>query len=120
MSAQLARSLRASSRWAGVGVLAVVGVEAAVHLVEFSGDAVLFSFEDGQRDGVGVVVDVGLAHLSDGCVVFGEFGDGLRHAVHLEAAQHDDEGSAGRIMTHGAPPWPGAGRHSVRHWPSVR
>ncbi|WP_406917659.1 hypothetical protein [Microbacterium paludicola] len=40
---------------AGVGVLAVVGVEAAVHLVEFSGDAVLFPFEDGERDRVGVV-----------------------------------------------------------------
>ncbi|MDQ4113909.1 MAG: hypothetical protein M3306_22850 [Actinomycetota bacterium] len=40
---------------AGVGVLAVVGVEAAVHLVELACDAVLLSLEDGERDRVGVV-----------------------------------------------------------------
>ncbi|MEJ5946853.1 hypothetical protein WDZ17_16270 [Pseudokineococcus basanitobsidens] len=40
---------------AGVGVLAVVGVDAAVDAVEFGEDAVLFSFEQGQRDRVGVV-----------------------------------------------------------------
>lgn len=28
--------------------------------------------------------------------LFGEFGDGLRHAVHLQASEHDDDGSAGR------------------------
>jgi hypothetical protein len=40
---------------AGVGVLAVVGVDAAVDAVELGEDAVLFSFEQGQWDGVGVV-----------------------------------------------------------------
>ncbi|WP_066475016.1 hypothetical protein [Skermania piniformis] len=40
---------------AGVGVFAVVGVEPAVHLVELAEDAVLLSFEDGERDRVGVV-----------------------------------------------------------------
>lgn len=58
--------------------------------------------------------------LEGGRPLFGEFGDGLRHAVHLEASQHNDEGPAGRIMTHGAPPWPSAGRHSVPHWPEAR
>ena len=46
------------------------------------------------------------------------FGDGLRHAVHLEAAQHDDDGTAGGIMTHGGSPR--AAHHSVRHWQAVR
>lgn len=40
---------------AGVGVLAVVGVDAPVSAVEFGEDAVLFAFEQGQRDRVGVV-----------------------------------------------------------------
>ncbi|WP_279102999.1 hypothetical protein [Gordonia paraffinivorans] len=40
---------------AGVGVVAVVGVDTPVEAVKFAQDAVLFSFEDGQRDGVGVV-----------------------------------------------------------------
>ncbi|WGP06171.1 hypothetical protein QFE97_00055 [Bacillus subtilis] len=40
---------------AGVSVVAVVGVDTPVEVVEFTQDAVLFSFEDGQRDGVGVV-----------------------------------------------------------------
>ncbi|NNG37741.1 hypothetical protein HJ588_00425 [Flexivirga sp. ID2601S] len=40
---------------AGVGVLAVVRVDAAVDAVEFGEDAVLFAFEQGQRDCVGVV-----------------------------------------------------------------
>ena len=39
----------------GVGVVAVVGVDAAVGGVEFGEDAVLFSFEDGEWDGAGVV-----------------------------------------------------------------
>ena len=40
------------------------------------------------------------------CALFDEIADGLGHAVHLEAAQHDDDGGAGGIMTHGAPPSP--------------
>ncbi|MFV0257487.1 MAG: hypothetical protein ACK5PP_03425 [Acidimicrobiales bacterium] len=40
---------------AGVGVLAVVGVDASVHLVQLGEDAVLFALEHCQRDGVGVV-----------------------------------------------------------------
>ena len=39
----------------GVGVLAVVGVDAPADLVEFAQDAVLFAFEQGKRDRVGVV-----------------------------------------------------------------
>jgi hypothetical protein len=35
--------------------------------------------------------------------LFGQFANGLGHAVHLEAAQHDDDGAGGGIMTHGAP-----------------
>lgn len=35
--------------------------------------------------------------------LLGEFADGLGHAVHLEALEHDDDGAAGRIMTHGVP-----------------
>ena len=52
--------------------------------------------------------------------LLGQFADGLRHAVHLEAAQHDDDGAGGGIMTHGAPPGLCAGRRSARHWPAVR
>ena len=33
-----------------------------------------------------------------------KFIDGLRHAAHLQAAQHDDNRRPGRIMTHGGPP----------------
>ncbi|MGO2810740.1 MAG: hypothetical protein ACTIBG_04630 [Brevibacterium aurantiacum] len=40
---------------AGVGVLAVVGVDTAGHLVELSEDAVLLPFEQSERDRVGVV-----------------------------------------------------------------
>jgi hypothetical protein len=40
------------------------------------------------------------------------------HPVHLQAAHHDDDGGAGGIMTHGAPPASGcAGRHGARHSP---
>jgi hypothetical protein len=35
--------------------------------------------------------------------LFGQVGDGLGHAVHLEAAQHDDGATFG-FMTDGAPP----------------
>ncbi|MCG7432545.1 hypothetical protein MHK71_08560 [Kocuria indica] len=38
---------------AGVGVLAVMRRQAAVHLIEFARDPVLFSFEERERDGVG-------------------------------------------------------------------
>src|SRR5690606_9305547 len=57
--------------------------------------------------------------LESGRSLFGEFGDGLRHAVHLQASEHDDDGGACGVMTHGAPPWPGAGRRSARHRPSA-
>jgi hypothetical protein len=30
--------------------------------------------------------------------LFGQFADGLGHAVHFEPAQHDDNGASGRIM----------------------
>src|SRR5579859_3631580 len=46
-----------------------------------------------------------------------QFIESLRHAVHLQAAQHDDESAAGGIMSHGAPP---SGRHSVRRRPWAR
>nr|WP_259462920.1 hypothetical protein [Kocuria indica] len=39
----------------GVGVVAEVGVDATGHLVEFGDDAVLFAFEHGEWDRVGVV-----------------------------------------------------------------
>lgn len=40
---------------AGVGVVAEVRIDAAVHLVEFGDDPVLFALEHGERDLVGVV-----------------------------------------------------------------
>ena len=44
--------------------------------------------------------------------------DGLGHAIHLQAAEHDDDGRGGGVMTHGGLPQFGcAGRHSARHWP---
>ena len=48
--------------------------------------------------------------------LFVEFTDRLGHAVHLEAAQHDDDGACGGIMTHGEPPRSGVTRRSARHW----
>ena len=48
--------------------------------------------------------------------LFDEVADGLGHAIHLEAAQHDHDGGAGGIMTHGEPPCRAA-YHSARHWP---
>lgn len=44
-----------------------------------------------------------------------EVADGLGHAVHLEAAQHDHDGGAGGIMTHGRSPCCAAHR-SARRW----
>jgi hypothetical protein len=52
--------------------------------------------------------------------LLGQLADGLRHAVHFETAQHDDDGAGGGIMTHGAPPDLYAARHSARHWPAAR
>ena len=49
--------------------------------------------------------------------LLGQLVDGLGHAVHLEAAQHDDERSGGGIMTHGGSPLFGAGYRSARHRP---
>ena len=46
--------------------------------------------------------------------------DGLGHAIHLQAPQHDDDGSTCGIMTHGDLLRSGrVGHHSVRHWPWV-
>ncbi|PNQ00324.1 hypothetical protein A8G00_17785 [Sphingobium sp. SA916] len=47
-----------------------------------------------------------------------QIGHSLIHAGHFQAAQHDDEGAGGGIMTHDGSP--GAGHRSVRHWPSAR
>src|SRR5690606_36591529 len=55
--------------------------------------------------------------LEGGRSLFGEFGDGMRHALHLEAPEHDDDSAAGGIMTHGGPPGSDATRPSARHWP---
>jgi hypothetical protein len=78
---------------------------------------VLVGREPGRLDLVGDGPDLALGHL--GLEQLGEdrhggiegrralldqIADGLGHAIHLEAAQHDDDGSAGGIMTHGAPP----------------
>src|SRR5271155_1857649 len=52
--------------------------------------------------------------------LFGQLADRLSHAVHFETAQHDNDGAAGRIMTHGAPPGLCAGRRSARRRPVVR
>lgn len=57
--------------------------------------------------------------LEGGRALFGEITDGLGHAMHLEALEHDDDGGAGWIMTHCGSPSIYARRHSVRHWPSV-
>ena len=48
--------------------------------------------------------EYGNSSLEGRSALLRQFIDGLRHAVHLQAAQHDDESAAGRIMTHGAPP----------------
>ncbi len=59
--------------------------------------------------------------LEGGGTLFGQVSDGLGHTIHLQASEHDDDGCRGRIMTHGDPQRSGrVGRHSVRHWPSVR
>ena len=47
--------------------------------------------------------------------LLGQVPDGLCHAEHLEAGQHDHKRAAGRVMTHDAPPLPGAERRSARH-----
>ena len=62
---------------------------------------------------IGDGADLALGHLGleklcqdrDGCFKGGrplldQVGDGLRHAMHLQAAEHDDDSAAGRIMTH--------------------
>jgi hypothetical protein len=36
--------------------------------------------------------------------LFHEFRHSLGHTVHFEAAQHDDDGAAGEVMTHGGLP----------------
>src|ERR1700722_16722215 len=52
--------------------------------------------------------------------LFGQLADRLSHAVHFEAAQHDDDGAGGRVMTHDAPPGLGAAHRSVQRWPVAR
>src|SRR5690606_21977041 len=50
-----------------------------------------------------------------------QVGDRLGHAIHLQATQHDDDGGAGRIMTHDDLPRSGhAGHRNVRRWPWAR
>jgi hypothetical protein len=36
--------------------------------------------------------------------LLGQLANGLSHAVHFEAAQHDDDRAGGGIITHGVPP----------------
>jgi hypothetical protein len=89
---------------------------------------ILVGREAGGLDLVGDGPDLALGHLGleqlgqdrhggieGGRALFDQIADGLGHAVHLEAAQHDHDGGAGGIMTHGASP--SAGRRSARHWP---
>src|SRR5580704_15079826 len=52
--------------------------------------------------------------------LLGQLADRLSHAVHFKAAQHDDDGAGGGIMTHGAPPGLCAGRRSARRWTAAR
>ena len=55
------------------------------------------------------------------CALLDQIGHGLGHAIHFEAAQHDDDGAGGWIMTHdGLLRSRRAGRRNVRHWPRVR
>ncbi len=55
--------------------------------------------------------------LEGRCALFGQFADRLGHAMHLEAFEHDDDRTGGRIMTHGGSPKLCAGRRSAQHWP---
>ena len=49
-----------------------------------------------------------------------QVGHGLSHPVHLEAAQHDHDGTAGWVMTHGGLQHrEAAARHSAPHWPGA-
>ena len=43
--------------------------------------------------------------IKGGRSLLNKFADRLGHAIHLEGAQHDHDGGAGRIMTHGAHPF---------------
>ena len=49
--------------------------------------------------------------------LFDQILNGLGHAIHLQAAEHDDDGRSGGVMTHGGLPRRSgcAVRHSVRH-----
>lgn len=59
--------------------------------------------------------------IEDRSALFGQVVDGLRNVIHVQAAQHDDDGGSGGIMTHGGPRRSGrAGHHSARHWPLAR
>ena len=51
--------------------------------------------------------------------LFGQLANGVGHAVHLEAPEHDDDGATSGIMMHGGPPRFPSGRRSVRHRPSA-
>ena len=58
------------------------------------------------------------SYLKSRCALPDQIGDGPGHAMHLQTAEHDDNGTGGRIMTHGGLRRSGcAGRHGVRHWP---
>ncbi len=58
----------------------------------------------------------GLCCLEGWRTLLSQFRNCLGHAVHLELAQHDHDGSDGRVMTHSAPPSIG---HSAARWPGV-
>ncbi|WP_279071855.1 hypothetical protein [Microbacterium lacticum] len=68
---------------AGVGVSAVVRVKATGHLVELAEDAVLLSFEDGERDRVGVVgLHEPVLLVLQPVTVGGELGELIRFGRH--------------------------------------
>jgi hypothetical protein len=76
---------------------------------------VLVSREAGGLDLIGDRADLALGHfcleqlgehrdgrLEGWCALFDQIAHGLRHAVHLEAAQHHDDGGAGGVMPPGS------------------
>ena len=55
--------------------------------------------------------------LERGRALSHEISDGLRHSVHLQTAQHDDDRTAGWIMTHDGSLPPHAACRSDQRWP---
>ncbi|WP_245702774.1 hypothetical protein [Arthrobacter subterraneus] len=98
VSAVLQQVQRIVEVGAGVGVVAVVGFDAPVEVVEFGEDAVLFAFEDRQRDGVGVVsLHESVLFVFEPVAVLGEsfefVGFGGHESVEL-VVQHPGQGVA--------------------------